>query len=244
MIAPAPRSTPKPLRQLGRARGETLLHQLCDSNLEAVHDALLIRPTEDHPQPSTRPSPHSASVKSVNNSGANPSKAVLYDLLHAAEDAQLHNLQRPGDETLPPYDRQMLELIVLPVARVLRLIGHDPATADDNPTPAAGWSRTSRFLGVTLERVVDAGLLGVGTQLVSSNGAWPATARVAERGQIDDDGTLFATPSAAASAVKNGPANGWDFWAVESDTGRTTLATLRAKLLADERSESNPPGTE
>jgi hypothetical protein len=168
----------------------------------------------------------------------------LYDLFHAAEDAQLHNLQRPGDETLPPYDRQMLELVVLPVARVLRLIGHDPATADDNPTPATGRSRTSRFIGITLEQVVDAGLLGVGTQLVSTNGAWPATARVAERGQIDYDGTLFATPSAAASAVKSGPANGWDFWAIESDTGRTTLATLRAKLLADERSESNLPGTE
>ncbi len=162
----------------------------------------------------------------------------LYDLLQAAEDAQLHNANRPSDETLPPYDRQMLELVVLPVARVLRLLGHDPATADDSPATVAKPRRTSRFYGITLGEIVDAGLLAEGTVLVSTNGAWPANARVAPGGEINLDGTLYPTPSAAACAVKNGPANGWDFWAVEGETGRTTLATLRAQLL-DRRDAAN-----
>ena len=67
--------------------------------------------------------------------------------------------------------------------------------------------------------------------LVSTNGAWPASARIVTGGQIDLEGTVYPSPSAAAAAVKDGPANGWDFWAVESSTGRTTLATLRAQLL-------------
>jgi hypothetical protein len=155
----------------------------------------------------------------------------LYDLLQSAEDAELHNANRPSDETLPPYDRQLLELVVLPVARVLRLIGHDPATADDAATSVDKGRRTSRFYGITLSEIIDAGLLAEGTALVSTNGAWPANARVVTGGEIDMDGTTYPTPSAAASAVKGGPANGWDFWAVEGGTGRTTLATLRAKLL-------------
>jgi len=45
------------------------------------------------------------------------------------------------------------------------------------------------------------------------------------------DGTLYPTPSAAAAAVKSGPANGWDFWAVEEKGGKVTLATLRTRYL-------------
>jgi hypothetical protein len=155
----------------------------------------------------------------------------LYDLLQAAEDARLHNANRPSDETLPPYDRQMLELVVLPVARVMRLLGHDPATADDSPAPAGRARRTSRFFGITLAELVEAGLLEEGSALVSANGAWPASATVVAGGSIEMDGTVYPTPSAAAAAVKDGPANGWAFWAVETAGGRTTLATLRAKLL-------------
>lgn len=154
----------------------------------------------------------------------------LYDLLDAAEDAVLHNANRPTDETLPPYDRQMLELVVVPVTRVLRLLGHDPATIDDAQPPAPG-RRTSRFYGITLAQLIDARLLAVGATLVSMNGAWPATARVIDGGQVEWKGVAYPTPSAASSAVKHGASNGWDFWAVETDTGRTTLATLRARYL-------------
>jgi len=154
----------------------------------------------------------------------------LYDMLKASDDARLHNGNRPSDETLPPYDRQMLEMVVLPVQRILRLLGHDPATVDDQiAAPAA--KRTSRFFGITLTDIVKAGLITEGTTLVSNNGAWPATAVLGESGSVIYDGTTYPTPSAAASAVKGGAANGWEFWAVDDGTKLVTLGGLRATYL-------------
>jgi hypothetical protein len=154
----------------------------------------------------------------------------VYDLMTTAEDARLHNGNRPSDESLPPYDRQMLEMVVLPIQRILRLLGHDPATADD-AAAAPRAKRTSRFFGITLTQIIAAGLLAEGAPLVSSNGAWPASATVGPQGSVLYDGTSYPSPSAAACAVKNGPANGWAFWTVDDGTGRTTLATLRARYL-------------
>lgn len=157
----------------------------------------------------------------------------LYDLLDAAEDARLHNGNRPSDETLPPFERTVLEASVLPIRRILRLIGYDPASADDSGTVATVTKarRASRFYGITLKQVIAEGHLAPGTQVVSTNAVWPAT------GVVNDDGTLtvadstYPTPSAAASAVKKGgAANGWDFWAMEDAGGKTTLATLRARF--------------
>lgn len=154
----------------------------------------------------------------------------LYDMLNAADLAQLHNGNRPSDETLPPFDRQMLEMVVVPVQRILRLLGHDPATSDD-VAPAASARRTSRFFGITLAEILAAGLLSEGTTLVSNNGAWPATAVVGPDGTVVYDGKTYPTPSAAACAVKDGPANGWEFWAVDDGSKRVTLGTLRARYL-------------
>lgn len=154
----------------------------------------------------------------------------LYDMLNAAEEARLHNGNRPSDETLPPYDRQMLEMVVLPVQRILRLLGHDPATVDDatvGPSP----KRTSRFFGISLTELVGAGLLAEGTALVSNNGAWPASGIVGPDGTVIYDGASYPSPSAAACAVKNGPANGWEFWAIDDGAKRVTLGTLRARYL-------------
>ncbi len=153
----------------------------------------------------------------------------LYDLFVAAANAKLHNGVRPSDETLPPYDRQMLESVVLPVARSLRVLGHDPATPDD--AALVGPKKTSRFYGITVPQLMGQGLLAAETEIVSTNGAWPASGRVLADGRIEMGGTVFETPSAAAAAVKGGAANGWDFWAVEGSTGRVTLATLRARYL-------------
>lgn len=153
----------------------------------------------------------------------------LYDLFDVAEDARLHNAHRPNDETLPPYDRTMLELALLPVKRVLRLIGHDPTTADDEPPP--GRAPTSkRFYGVKLSDLVAAGLLAAGDRLVSTNGAWPATATISTAGTIVCNGKDHSSPSTAAAAAKGGAANGWEFWALESPAGQVPLSVLRAKL--------------
>lgn len=157
----------------------------------------------------------------------------LYDLLDAAEDAHLHNGNRPSDETLPPFERTVLEASVLPIRRILRLIGYDPATADDTGTVASVTRarKTSRFQGITLKHVIDAGHLSAGSPVISTNAAWPATGVVNADGTLTVNGTSHPTPSAAATTVKGGAANGWEFWAIQDAGGKTTLATLRARYV-------------
>ena len=153
----------------------------------------------------------------------------LYDLLKASEGARLSNKVRPGDETLAPYDRQALEMVLVSVQRLMRLLGHDPASGDDTDTGAGAAS--SRHYGVKLAHLLEAGLIEAGDVLVSTNGAWPARARVTSDARIAMDDESYETPSGAACAVKNGPANGWDFWARQTPTGSVPLSTLRAELL-------------
>lgn len=178
----------------------------------------------------------------------------LYDLLAAAEDARLHNANRPSDETLPPHERLALEAAVAPIRRVMRLIGYDPTSPDDSAPagratassgsytggPAVPRTRTQKFFGMTVKDLLDAGLLHAGDTVTSTNGVWPATGTVLVDGSIEVDGTAHPAPSAAAYAVKNGNANGWDFWAVETPTGHVTLATLRTRY-AEQRTTPTPP---
>ena len=154
----------------------------------------------------------------------------LYEMLMAAEDARLNNSNRPSDETLAPYDRQMLEMVVLPLQRLLGLIGHDPATSDDH-AEASPTRRTSRFYGITLATLLEAGFVTEGAELVSNNGAWPATAKIGAGGTVLYNEVTYPAPSAAAAAVKGGAANGWEFWAVDDGVKRVTLGSIRAKFL-------------
>ena len=155
----------------------------------------------------------------------------LYDMLDAAENAVLHNGNRPSDETLPAYERASLENSVLPIQRVLRLIGYDPATADDSGmvSTANTPNRTSRFHGITLQQIVQAGLVTAGAEVTSTNRVWPSLGVITADGSIEVDGKTYPTPSSAAGAVKGGAANGWEFWAVKGAIGQTTLATLRTR---------------
>lgn len=156
----------------------------------------------------------------------------LYDLLDAAADTRLHNGNRPSDETLPPYERAALESIVPPVRRVLRLLGYNTDTTDDLAAGAAvPKARSTRFYGITVRQLVEAGLMVPGETLTSTYSAWPATAVVAEDGSVVVKGIPFPSPSKAAAAVKNGAANGWDSWSVERPIGATSLATIRARWL-------------
>lgn len=164
----------------------------------------------------------------------------LYDLLDAAADTRLHNGNRPSDETLPPYERVALETTIPPIRRVLRLLGYDTETPDDQLVVVTGKTRSSRFYGITVKQLLSAGLLTVGEKLTSTNGMWPATAVVTADGSVELDGAIYPSPSKAASAAKNGmAANGWDFWAVDRPYGITTLATLRARWL--EQQETTKP---
>ena len=68
----------------------------------------------------------------------------LYDLLKASDDARLSNKVRPGDETLAPYDRHALEMVLVSIQRLMRLLGHDPSSGDDTDTsPGKGAASTT-----------------------------------------------------------------------------------------------------
>lgn len=159
----------------------------------------------------------------------------LYDLFDGAADAILHNGNRPSDETLPLYDRQILEMVVLPVRRVLRMLGHDPRTTDDTlpssspPRTKQNRPRTKQYHGITLTQLLSTGVLQAGAKLISTNKSWPASATVTAAAEIEYAGNTYASASAAAKAVKGGEANGWEFWAAEIEGGNVPLSVLRER---------------
>lgn len=152
----------------------------------------------------------------------------LYELFDSADRAHLHNSVKPGDDTVPSYELRILETFRDPINRVLRLLGYDTSTEDDSQLIGpSGRRRTARFHGITLQQLLGAGLIAPGERLISTNGSWPASAVITEDAHIEYNGRRFDTPSGAAMAVKDGPANGWDFWAVERSGGSERLSTLR-----------------
>lgn len=160
----------------------------------------------------------------------------LHDLLTASEAAVVRNRQKPGDSTLPPYDIAMLEATMEPIARAMRMFGYDPASADDAPGHETRRGRKHTHHGVRMSDLFAAGMVQVGQRLVSMYPIWPADARIAEGGRIDWDGQLFDTPSGAGdAAVKsqghNSGVNGWEYWAIETPTGRVALSVLRARFM-------------
>jgi hypothetical protein len=173
----------------------------------------------------------------------------LYDLLDAASAASLHNGNRPSDETLPPYDRKMLESTIEPIQRLLLLLGYDPSSADDPlPSSANGKSSSSKRATptqykVTVADLIGAGLVGVGDRLVSIVTSVPAEAVIGEDGAIVYSGVTYSSPSSAGSAARDGAAtNGWDMWAVPTSNGNVTLSVLRARFLRqrDESADATP----
>jgi len=89
----------------------------------------------------------------------------------------------------------------------------------------------------TIKQLIDAGLLTPGTELVSTNGVWPATAVVTANGHVEYDGTPYASPSSASKSVANGiSSNGWDFWAIKTQGGLTKLSALRDEFESSSHS--------
>lgn len=164
----------------------------------------------------------------LNSAQAGWLEGDLYELFDAADRARLHNTVKPGDDTVPGYDPRILESFRDPIARVLRLLGYDPATADDSATDVRP-KRSVTYHGIGLPELMKAGLLKPGAKLISTNGSWPATAVLTPEAAVEYAGNRYPTPSGAAAAVKNGSANGWDFWAVETSEGSTRLSALRAR---------------
>lgn len=152
----------------------------------------------------------------------------IYDLLDSADLVRLHNAQRPGDDTVAEYELPMLEAAVEPVARLMRLIGHETATLEEGQLPRVRGAK--RQHGVSVADLISAGLIAPGEDLISLVSTYPGSARVLLDGQVEYNGTRYATPSAAAAALRGGPANGWWVWSVVRPNGKVRLATLRTRF--------------
>ncbi len=155
----------------------------------------------------------------------------LYELFLAARNASPHNKQKPGDETLPMYERLTLERAVVPITRVLRLIGYDSASLDQDIPTAKSSAKTRKTYAVTLKQLIDAGVLPAGP-LVSANPNYNFTAELLADGTILFAGIVYQNASSSAAAARGLNAiNGWDSWGVATAGGTRSLATYRAEWL-------------
>jgi hypothetical protein len=161
--------------------------------------------------------------------GAIELEGRLYDLLSAAALSELRNEVRPVDDTLPAHEVRWLENAVEPIARLLRLLGHDCATESESLESDATGSR-NRFYGVTVAKLIERGLLTGNEQLVSTFATVVASASIYPDGTISYNGISYSSPSAAAAA-RGGASNGWDVWAVPTANGKVKLSTYRARFL-------------
>ena len=150
----------------------------------------------------------------------------LWSLALAADRVRPTNKTQPRDETLPDYDRAVLETVVVPVARLLRLLGY-PLSPRDEDLKAP----SKAHYGTTLQDLLAAGLLREGDALVFTYPGHPATATVLGDGSLELNGERYASPSAAAARVRGGATNGWEHWARPDEHGNPiALAVLRAHL--------------
>lgn len=150
----------------------------------------------------------------------------LWILALAADRVRPTNKAQPRDETLPDYDRAVLETVVVPVLRVLRVLGY-PLSPPDEDLKAP--SKT--HYGKTLKDLLAAGMLKVGEALIFTYPGHPASATVLADGGLELNGVRYASPSAAAAQVRGGATNGWEYWARQDEHGNPiALAVLRAQL--------------
>jgi len=159
----------------------------------------------------------------------------VHNLLAHSYYGQPSNKVNPSDDSIPVWDQPRLWGVVEGVAHTLRLLGYE--TAEESELVGAVKAPRSKhnLSSTTVTDLFNAGLLSVGERLVSLNGQWPATAEVLEGGTIEYGGRMYSTPSAAASAVREGgAANGWTFWGVTRDGQAVPLAVLRAELPTDQ----------
>ncbi len=155
----------------------------------------------------------------------------VHSLLTASYYAQPSNRQNPGDDTIAPWDQASLWAIARGVTQALRLLGYETAEESELASIERRPRAKSKTSSVTLADLIAASLLTDGERVVSLNGQWPAEGTIKVPGSINYQGIDHATPSAAASAVRDGgAANGWAFWGVVRDGQLVPLAVLRGEL--------------
>ena len=149
------------------------------------------------------------------------------------------NKNRPKDETLPDYDRAVLETYIVPISRVLRLLGYGLEPEDEVPEPKSATPKQK--YGVTVADLIAAGHISSGDSLVFTYPGHPASAVVQADGSIVVDTTRYETLSAAAGALRGGSTNGWQYWAITEPSGnQVPMADLRARFLAAKAGQPTP----
>ena len=84
--------------------------------------------------------------------------------------------------------------------------------------------------GVTIQKLLAAGLLTPDDQLTSTDGAWPAQAHIDDTGNVVYQRSGRLSPSVGGRAVKCGKSTtGWDCRAIQDPTGSVRLSTRRAR---------------
>jgi hypothetical protein len=165
----------------------------------------------------------------------------LYDVLKNAAACDVDNKGRPGDNSLVPQDRALLERYVEPVMAALRACGVSPDTTDQKPPPPPSARR--RVYRESVKDLIDAGILTAGTVLTPLRASLVQTAIVLPDGTLKVADQVFASVSAAAQAVSGNTAEaGWNFWGAPSGSGgHASLATLREHLRDDGATTSPAP---
>ena len=163
----------------------------------------------------------------------------LFDVLHNAVACRLRNSNRPGDDSLPPHQRDLLEKYVPPIMAALRACGAAPDTADQRRPPAG---RTPKKQVESLAALIAAGLLKPGTVLRPSRKDLAVHATVLQDGTLEVAEQEYDSPSGAAKAASGNVAeSGWDFWLAPSGRGGyVPIAELRTLLR--EGPDIVPPG--
>jgi hypothetical protein len=158
----------------------------------------------------------------------------LYDVLNNAVAADVMNKGRPGDDSIDPKDRGVLERYVEPIMAALRACGTPPDTADQKPAPKP----TKRaYYRESVKDLIDANLLKPGTRLRPMRKTLTTPALVLDDGSLQVGGQVFSAVSPAAQAVSGNKSEpGWEFWGAPSGDGSyVALFALRARLREEKK---------
>ncbi|MDP5182252.1 DUF2924 domain-containing protein [Blastococcus sp. BMG 814] len=162
----------------------------------------------------------------------------LYDVLNSAGRISLGNGNRPSDETLPQWQRQQLEAIVGPVLGVLRVLGLDPDTPDQQGASFISQPVEKARYDGSVTDLMQAGLIKSGSVLHPTTPSYEASAVVEADGTLVVRGDRHNTLSSAGRAVTGHSVNGWEFWGLLSGSGELLSMTALRKSL--ERPASPP----
>ena len=155
----------------------------------------------------------------------------IHSQIQNSSRGEVENVQEPGDKTVPAYNKAHLFSVVRGVEQVMRLLGYELANEAEVKDSKSKTGKTSTLGQVGISDLLAAGLLSDGDNLVSTNGQWPARARIEAPDAIVYNGSRYITPSAAGVAVrKGGSTNGWTFWAVIKGGQVIPLAVLRGEF--------------